>query len=189
MQPFPVRVVQQDLAVDTEKPYRFEFIIPITLPWLLDPSIPPPPYYPPDNEIVIHRKATNPILQALITSVTQEVLGPDTVISFLSEQWDGNVIPRNGVFDIATGHWKDQYGKEGYTINAYLQFGEDVNIISGFRFIVQYSTGDDDQNPPIVQFRASSELQDGKVLFHAEQYSERMKTYMNDTFAEDGVWP
>lgn len=80
----PVIVVKaNEFHFDTQIPCRLSFIIPLELPPLLDPSIPPPPYQPPQNSVgsrVLY-DLTRTVLRPVVSGALLALLGSDAAVS------------------------------------------------------------------------------------------------------------
>jgi hypothetical protein len=78
-----VVIKANDFHVDSKTPCRLVIVIPLELPSLLDPSVPPPPYHPPDNNISrwALRDPTMTALRPAVIGALYTVLGPDAAIS------------------------------------------------------------------------------------------------------------
>lgn len=185
-----------DVSPDTQ--CIFQIFVPLGLPRLLNSSLPPPPYYG-DRPLTEYRIAARPIVRAILSGLLYEMLGHEQhsqVSSIMRSEddislnpklwrgWDGKITKNKNDFDLATGWWKDQYGEEGHGIDAYLEYSHDpdhVEIIKWFEFLVLHGEKPEgDQEHRVIQFEAKDELDDGKVLFRAREYSEARRVYVND---------
>lgn len=104
--------------------------------------------------------------------------------SRLAEWWDTKVILSKADLDLKAGTWKDQFGEEGHgPIDAYVEHPDGhVGLMFGFKYLlVQGSIPEGDENPRVIQFRAEPTLSDGKVIFHAREYTERGREGINNT--------
>jgi hypothetical protein len=194
----PVKIIFNDkFNVDIHTACRIEFLFPVKLPCLLDPSIPPAPYYPPHNQVDSHWVPTMAVLRPIMASALYELLGPDAPIaemvgndtdSTLSECWEGKVITHRANYNLATGYWKDQRGEEGYGIDAYFQYLDGgISVLQAWKFGTQYRVAHD-SNPLFLKLKAEDNLEDGMVIFHASKYPEHMRRYKNDHINEYGSW-
>lgn len=194
----PVEIIFEDeFSINIHTACRIEFLFPVTLPCLLDPSIPPPPYYPPNNQVDSHWAPTMAVLRPIMASALYELLGPGAPVADMVgtdagdnfyERWDGKVILHRANYDLATGYWKDQRGVEGYGIDAYFQEHDGgICVLQSWKFGTQYRVAHD-SNPLFLKFKAEENLEDGMVVFHGSKYPEHMRRYKNAFINEEGDW-
>ncbi|KAK3311902.1 hypothetical protein B0H66DRAFT_571222 [Apodospora peruviana] len=203
VEPFPtVLDMFNDFEITISTPCRFKFIIPLKLPPLIDQSMPAPPYYPP-NCVKNHVEKSKRILRPVIAGALLELLGPDAPLSALVpeasrgnrfDSWLKNkvlahIVPETSQFDLVTGHWKDQYGKEGNEILAYEDFGETIAVYYAYEFRVDQCIGEKDVNPVVIFFQAMPELRDGRAVFIVDMCDGDEQEYINMRIREREGFP
>jgi hypothetical protein len=180
-----------EFHVDAKIPCRFNFVIPLELPSLLDPSIPPPPYYPPNT--VDRQELRDPTMTALrpaVTGALYQLLGTaapvSTMIPANNQDWRQRdeyvtrLVTDRSKFDPVSGHWTDQYGVEGFETKAYIdnyRFG--FAIIEAYQIRVDQNIEDNKSNPMAVEVKAMSVLHEGKVAFVARRFREAEQESFN----------
>lgn len=169
--------------VDSKTPCRLVFVIPLELPSLLDSSVPPPPYHPPNNidRWALH-DATMTALRPAVFGGLYTALGPDAAISEMVPPNNRDWIPKNDFvsrlvndrskFDPESGDWTDQYGNMGSGATAYLEYGNEIAIIEAYEIRVDQGITDNKINVPVVELKAMPVLHDGKVAFVARKYED-----------------
>lgn len=92
-------------------------------------------------------------------------------------------------FDLEKGWWRDQYGREGNTVDAYWDVGDVVYVVQYFEFHLSWRVGADDVDPPIVKLVARDELDgDRQAVFDVSELSERLRLRFNRSIRERGEW-
>ncbi len=187
-----------EFHVDTKIPCRLVFVIPLELPSLLDPSVPPPPYHPPNNiDRWALRDPTMTALRPVVIGALYTVLGPDAAVSEMvlsnnhdwiqGEEFESTMFTDRSKFDPESGDWTDQYGRTGFGAKAYIDYGEryGVAIIEGYRIRVDQGIEDNKKNVPVVEMKAMPVLTDGKVAFVARRYGDIEEEGFNHRFWQE----
>lgn len=202
MDSFPVKLLlpdRPDFMVTPATQCVFEVIIPLEIPRLIDTSLPAPPYIGDDATYNGMQILVRPTMRAIISGLLRELLGSDyPVCSLLGSDPDGDISQSNRIgewwdtkfilskadLDLKAGTWKDQFGEEGHgTIDAYVEHPDgQISLMFGLKYLlVQGSIPGGDENPRVIQFRAEPALSDGKVIFHAREYTDRGREGINNT--------
>ncbi len=180
----PAIVIKADeFHVDSKTPCRLVFVIPIELPPLLDPSIPPPPYYPPNSvDRWALRDSTMTALRPVVFVALYALLGPDAAVSEMvprdnrdwvqRDEFVSTLITDRSKFDPKSGDWMDQSGNMRSGAKAYIDYGERIGIaiIEAYQIRVDQGIKDNKTNPLVVEVKAMPVLSDGKVAFVARKY-------------------
>jgi hypothetical protein len=193
-----VVIKANDFHVDAKAPCRLMFVIPLELPPLLDPSIPPPPYYPPDNTIdrPALRDSVMTALRPAVIGALYELLGPEAAVASMiprengdwrqKEEYVSRGIADRSKFELETGYWMDQYGVEGYEIQAYIDYGMcGIGVIEGYKIRVDQNIEDNKSNPLIVEVKAMPVLHQGKVAFVARKYRHAEQEALNHSIWQE----
>ena len=196
IKPHPIMVAKySDLSrITATTPCRYKFVFPLQLPPLIDSSMAPPPYYPP-NLVTNHMDKAKRILRPVIASALLAVLGPDAPVdgkllppvkrnafpgTWLHDTVLCNMIDDPDKFHLDTGKWTDQCGHEGEVIDAYQDFGEEgIAVFYAYEFRVDMCIGEKDVNPPVVFFEAMPELRNGRVAIVAEECDDGEREHIN----------
>jgi hypothetical protein len=165
-------------------PARYKLMVPVTLLHRLNPPIPGPPYYPPDN-IVRHSDVHMAVLRPVLAGALHELLGADAPVESVlgsgtpaakdpNMHFDGVTVDGEAGFGLETGYWRPASGREGYGIHAYWENEDDeVFIAQWIVYQVDRRVEDaDGTHPPIVQLKAERELEEGEVVFQVCEYPE-----------------
>jgi len=186
---------------------RIDVKLPLDLIPHVDPSVPPPPYLE-ANQITSLNRIVVPVWKRILSTMLYEMLGPDVPAEemirisgskTLTQSWSGHVIPR-GNYNTATGYWKDQYGEEGYGMQAWIWSENTVDsagnrarssapmqTVDGYHLVVHYEIPDEDDEPNVIEVTAKSQLVEGKVILTARQVVDaREKREFNWPFM-DGI--
>ncbi|KAK4031960.1 hypothetical protein C8A01DRAFT_41605 [Parachaetomium inaequale] len=184
--------------VDTITPCRFNFVIPLELPSILDPSIPPPPYYPPN--IIDRQELRDPTTTALrpaVTGALYQLLGTAAPVSTMvptnnldwrqRDEYVSRLVTDRSKFDPVSGHWTDQYGVEGFETKAYIDYGGygGIEIVEAYQIRVDQNIEDNKSNPMAVEVKAMPVLHEGKVAFVARRFREGEQEAFNQSIWED----
>jgi hypothetical protein len=182
----PVKLVYETTSrFHANMPARYKLMVPVTLPHRLNPSIPGPPYYPPDN-IVRHSDVHMTVLRPVLAGALHELLGADTPVESIlgsgtpaandpNMHFDGvEVADGEGGSGLETGYWRTTSGRDGYGIHAYWEDEDDeVFIAQWIVYQVDWRVEEaDGTRPPIVQLKAERELEEGEVVFQVCEYPE-----------------
>lgn len=196
IKPHPIMVAKRsDLSrITSTTPCRYKFIFPLQLPPLIDPSMSPPPYYPP-NLVSNHMDKAKRILRPVIASALLAILGPDAPVdgslippvmkkafpgTWLHDTTLYNLIDDSDKFHLDTETWTDQCGHDGDVIDAYQDFGEaGIAVFYAYEFRVDMCIGEKDVNPPVVFFEAEPELQYERVAIIVTECGDRQREYIN----------
>lgn len=196
IQPHPIMVAKYtDLSsITSTTPCRYKFVFPLQLPPLIDPSMSPPPYYPP-NLVSNHMDKAKRVLRPVIASALLAVLGPDAPVdsslippvkkkafpgTWLHDTALCHMIDDPDKFHLDTGRWTDQCGHDGEVIDAYQDFGEEgIAVFYAYEFRVDLCIGEGDVNPPVVFFEAMPELRNGRVAIVAEECDAGEREHIN----------
>lgn len=203
MDSFPVKLLlpdRPDFMVTPVSQCVFEVIIPLGIPRLIDTSLPAPPYIGMDATYNSLQILVRPTMRAIMSGLLREFMGSGyPVCSILGSDPDGNISQSNRLkewfdskfilsmadLDLKAGTWKDQFGEEGHgPIDAYVEEPDgQVELILGFNYLLVQGSSipGGDEDPRVIQFRAEPTLSDGKVIFHAREYTERGRQGINDT--------
>jgi hypothetical protein len=110
-----------------------------------------------------------------------ELLGAEASVSSMiprdngdwrqKEEYVSRGITGRSKFEPETGYWMDQYGVEGYEIQAYIDYGVcGIGVIEGYKIRVDHNIEDNKSNPLIVEAKAMPVLHQCKVAFVARKY-------------------
>lgn len=190
---YPARIVplREDISISATTPCRFTVTIPLKLPNRLDPGFPAPPYYDDSDDNNLHdlHPRAMAVLRPILTGLLYTLWGTNTAVlsligpnSGLKQSYDSRII-RDGQYNLATGHWVDQLGVEGSEIEAYMDVGDNIiEVVEGFKFRIDIRLGKGGvDNPLVVDFRASENVQDGgAVLFYARVLEDDERKPFND---------
>lgn len=198
-----------DFQVDPKFQCVLEVIIPLGLPRFIDPSIPPPPYRGEDELfdrlLKRVRLVTTTILAGLLTSLMGKDYPLHSVLGFDPFDTDFNIVQgrdwienfdahaiksmRDLVIgpDLHNGHWIDQFEirRQGNVDAFYEDSTGLVSLITGFKYILilgPFKFVEEQlrlKNPRMIQFKAADELEDGKVVFVAKEYTEKARFHKN----------
>jgi hypothetical protein len=189
----PALVIKaNDFYVDSKTPCRLIFVIPLELPPLLDPSISPPPYYPPNDRVdrPALRDSVMTALRPAVIGALYELLGTDASVSAMiprknsdwrqRKEYVSKGVADRSKFDPTTGYWMDQYGVEGFEIQAYIDYGDyGIGIIQGYQIRVDQAIEDNKSNPLVIEVKAMPVLHEGRVAFVARKYRESEQEVFN----------
>ena len=190
----PVIVVKANEShVDSQTPCRLKFIIPLELPPLLDPSIPPPPYHPPENSVgsrVLY-DLTRTVLRPVVIGALFALLGSDAAVSEMvprqNSDWRqraeyvSRAVTQRSDFDLESGNWTDQYGLKGFDAKAYFDCGDKgFIIVEAYQIRVDQGIKDNKTNPLVVEVKAMPVLTEGKVAFLARKYEDGEQEFFNN---------
>lgn len=181
-----------EFHVDSKTPCRLVFVIPLELPSLLDSSVPPPPYYPPNKNITewTLRDATMTALRPAVVGALYTVLGPDAAVSEMvprdNRDWhkaDGfasSVVTDKSKFDPESGDWTDRDGNMDSGAKAYLEYpNNEIAIIDVYKIRIDQGIKDNKINVPVVELKAMPVLSEGKVAFVARKYGDIEQEWFN----------
>jgi hypothetical protein len=178
--------------------------VPVTVPHLVDPSLPAPPYHPGNvtGEDLLELHAM-PVLRRLMAEIVSQMFGPEHGAAALKApdraipiqetnklrlvaEFDASAVAdkENG-FDLAAGYWKDTHGTEHFeAIDAYeedLLSGEIV-VLQGFMVSLVRGIRDAKQlmevNPRALCFNFVGLGEE--LVFEVKEYTEYWrKVYTN----------
>lgn len=194
-----------DFEVDPGSQCVFEVIIPLDLPRIIDPSIPPPPYHGEDELFNRLQPRVRPVTTSILAGLLTAFMGNDypihSVLGFDPSNDDFDIVQGRDLLekfegeglwsmsdliigpDLRDGRWKDQFGIEGQgRVDAFYEhFDGFVTLVHAFKYTLILGPFEfvEEQlqldNPRMIQFTAGDQLEDGKVVFVAKEYTEKAR--------------
>lgn len=95
-----------------------------------------------------------------MTPLSQQWCHRKNIDWYQQDEYVYRLVTDRSKFDHETGHWVDQYGKEGYDPQAYIDDGKPGgNIVIGgtYQIRVDHGIEDNKSNPLVVERKAMTE--------------------------------